>query len=222
MLKPLGDRVLVEIIEEAEQKTAGGLYVPDTAKEKSQRGKVIAVGSGKVLDNGTRIALDVKEGDTVYFAKYGGTEVSLEGKNYSIAARVYSYKAALAVWQDNKLIGVGKPDLEGEMAKRYATLYPEMGAKFYIQPHNQYLYNLAAYGALGLLIFCVGLFYPAWWARRKRAPLLLAQYVSIALYFLVEYTLETQIGLAFVVFFLLLALQGSLPCEEEDKTWRPA
>jgi len=147
---------------------------------------------------------------------------SAEGKNYSIAARVYSYKAALAVWQDNKLVGVGKPDLEGEMAKRYATLYPEMGARFYIQPHNQYLYNLAAYGALGLLIFCVGLFYPAWWARHKRAPLLLAQYVSIALSFLVEYTLETQIGLAFVVFFLLLALQGSLPCEEEDKTWRPA
>ena len=86
MLKPLGDRVLVEIIEEAEQKTAGGLYVPDTAKEKSQRGKVVAVGSGKVLDNGTRIALDVKDGDTVYFAKYGGTEVSLEGKNYSILA----------------------------------------------------------------------------------------------------------------------------------------
>ena len=84
MLKPLGDRVLVEIVEEAEQKTAGGLYVPDTAKEKSQRGRVIAVGNGKLLDNGTRVALDVKEGDTVYFAKYGGTEVTLEGKNYSI------------------------------------------------------------------------------------------------------------------------------------------
>jgi O-antigen ligase len=147
---------------------------------------------------------------------------SAEGKNYSIAARVYSYKAALAVWQDNKLVGVGKPDLEGEMAKRYAKLYPEMGASFYIQPHNQYLYNLAVYGALGLLVFCIGLFYPAWWARRKHAPLLLAQYVSIALSFLVEYTLETQIGLAFVVFFLLLALQGSLTCEEEDTTWRPA
>ncbi|GGL97311.1 co-chaperone GroES [Deinococcus aerophilus] len=86
MLKPLGDRVLVEIVEEAEQKTAGGLYVPDSAKEKSQRGKVIAVGSGKMLDNGTRVALDVKEGDTVYFAKYGGTEVTLDGKNYSILA----------------------------------------------------------------------------------------------------------------------------------------
>lgn len=84
MLKPLGDRVLVEIIEDTEQKTAGGLYVPDTAKEKSQRGKVVAVGTGKVLDNGTRSPMDVKAGDTVYFAKYGGTEVSLEGKNYSI------------------------------------------------------------------------------------------------------------------------------------------
>ncbi|ABF46524.1 MULTISPECIES: co-chaperone GroES [Deinococcus] len=84
MLKPLGDRVLVEIIEETEQKTAGGLYVPDTAKEKSQRGKVVAVGNGKLLDNGTRVPLEVKEGDTVYFAKYGGTEVNLDGKNYSI------------------------------------------------------------------------------------------------------------------------------------------
>ena len=84
MLKPLGDRVLVEIIEETEQKTAGGLYVPDSAKEKSQRGKVIAVGAGKMTDDGKRITMDVNVGDTVYFAKYGGTEVTLEGKNYSI------------------------------------------------------------------------------------------------------------------------------------------
>ncbi|MFC4452239.1 co-chaperone GroES [Deinococcus sonorensis] len=84
MLKPLGDRILVEIIEENEQKTAGGLYVPDTAKEKSQRGRVVAVGSGKTLDNGTKVPVEVKSGDTVYFAKYGGTEVSLDGKNYSI------------------------------------------------------------------------------------------------------------------------------------------
>jgi O-antigen ligase len=147
---------------------------------------------------------------------------SSEGKNFSIAARVYSYKAALAIWSDNKLVGVGKPDLEGEMAKKYANLYPEIASEFYIQPHNQYLYNLASYGALGLLVFLVGLFYPAWWARHKHAPLLLAQYVSIALSFLVEYTLETQIGLAFVVFFLLLALQGSLPSDDPDPTWRPA
>jgi O-antigen ligase len=145
-----------------------------------------------------------------------------EGKNFSIAARVYSYKSALAVWRDNEWVGVGKPDLEGEMAKRYAKLYPEMTSEFYIQPHNQYLYNLAAYGALGLFVFCIGLFYPVWWARHKHAPLLVAQYVSIALSFLVEYTLETQIGLAFVVFFLLLALQGSLPSDDKDPVWRPA
>ena len=148
---------------------------------------------------------------------------SAEGKNFSIASRVYSYQAALEVWRDHKLLGVGKPNLEGEMARRYAKLYPQLTPEFYILPHNQYLYNLAAYGAIGLLVFCLSLFYPAWWARRKQAPLLLAQYVSIALSFLVEYTLETQIGLAFVVFFLLLALQGSLPCEEEeDAGWRPA
>ena len=86
MLKPLGDRVLVEIVEEAEQKTAGGLFVPDTAKEKSQRGKVVAVGNGRVLDNGQRVADEVNVGDVVYFAKYGGNEVTLEGKNYSILA----------------------------------------------------------------------------------------------------------------------------------------
>ena len=147
---------------------------------------------------------------------------SEEGKNFSIASRIYSYQAAIAVWRDNKLMGVGKPNLEGEVARRYARLYPELTPDFYILPHNQYIYNLAAYGVVGLLVFCLGLFYPAWWARRKNAPLLLAQYVSIALSFLVEYTLETQIGLAFVVFFLLLAMQGSLPCEGDDTSWRPA
>lgn len=147
---------------------------------------------------------------------------SSEGKNFSISARVYSYQAALAVWRDNKLVGVGKPNLQSEMAKRYATLYPQLTPEFYILPHNQYLYNLASYGTIGLLVFCLSLFYPAWWARKKHAPLLLAQYISIALSSLVEYTLETQIGLAFAVFFLLLALQGSLPCEEQDPIWRPA
>ena len=147
---------------------------------------------------------------------------SSEGKNFSISSRVYSYQAALAVWRDNKLLGVGKPNLEGEMARRYAKLHPQLTPDFYILPHNQYLYNLAAYGAIGLLVFCLSLFYPALWARHKHAPLLLAQYISIALSFLVEYTLETQIGLAFVVFFLLLALQGSLPSADPDPTWRPA
>ncbi len=82
-LKPLGDKVVVEVIDEP-QTTASGIVLPDTAKEKSQRGKVVAVGSGKLLDSGERINLEVSEGDTVVFAKYGGTEISLDGKDLMI------------------------------------------------------------------------------------------------------------------------------------------
>lgn len=82
-LKPLGDRVIVEVVDEP-QTTASGIVLPDTAKEKSQKGKVIAVGPGKLLDNGERAVLEVSEGDTVMFAKYGGTEVSLDGKELMI------------------------------------------------------------------------------------------------------------------------------------------
>jgi chaperonin GroES len=83
-LKPLGDRIVIEVVEESEQKTKGGLFIPDTAKEKSQRGKVVAVGSGRTLDSGTKVAVEVKVGDVVYFAKYGGTEVNVEGVDYTI------------------------------------------------------------------------------------------------------------------------------------------
>ena len=82
-LKPLGDKVVVEVIDEP-QTTASGIVLPDSAKEKSQRGKVVAVGSGKLLDDGTRVALEVAVGDTVVFAKYGGTEIDLDGKDLMI------------------------------------------------------------------------------------------------------------------------------------------
>ncbi|GEM88723.1 co-chaperone GroES [Oceanithermus desulfurans] len=83
MIKPLADRVVVEPIEE-EVTTKGGIVLPDTAKEKPQRGKVIAVGSGKLLENGERVPLEVKEGDIVVFAKYGGTEIEIDGNEYII------------------------------------------------------------------------------------------------------------------------------------------
>jgi len=85
-LKPLGDKVVVEVIEEP-QTTASGLVLPDTAKEKSQRGKVLAVGPGKVLDNGNREPIEVKVGDTVVFAKYGGTELDLGGRELMILSQ---------------------------------------------------------------------------------------------------------------------------------------
>ncbi len=80
-VKPLNDRVLVKRLEET-QMTKGGIYIPDTAKEKPIEGKIIAVGSGKVADNGQRIALTVKEGDRVLFGKYSGTEIKIEGEEY--------------------------------------------------------------------------------------------------------------------------------------------
>jgi len=82
-LKPIGDKVVVEVIDEP-QTTASGIVLPDSAKEKSQRGKVVAVGSGKLLDSGERVPLEVTVGDTVVFAKYGGTEIDLDGKDLMI------------------------------------------------------------------------------------------------------------------------------------------
>ena len=83
MLKPLGDRIVIELIE-AEEKTSSGIVVPDSAKEKPQEGKVIAAGTGRVLENGQRIDLEVKEGDRIIFSKYAGTEVKYEGNEYLI------------------------------------------------------------------------------------------------------------------------------------------
>ena len=82
-LNPLNDRVLVKRLE-TEEKTAGGLYIPDTAKEKPSKGQVVAVGPGKVGDNGERTALAVKAGDEVLFNKYAGTEVKLDGVDHLV------------------------------------------------------------------------------------------------------------------------------------------
>jgi chaperonin GroES len=82
-IRPLHDRVVVKRIEEGEQ-VRGGIIIPDTAKEKPQQGEVIAAGSGKVLENGTRVALDVKVGDRILFGKYSGSEIKLDGNEYLI------------------------------------------------------------------------------------------------------------------------------------------
>ena len=82
-IKPLHDRILVKRLEE-EEKTKGGIIIPDSAKEKPIEGEVIAVGAGKVGDDGKRISLDVKVGDRVLYSKYGGTEVKIEGLEHLI------------------------------------------------------------------------------------------------------------------------------------------
>jgi chaperonin GroES len=82
-IRPLNDRIIVRRTEDQEQ-MRGGLYIPDTAREKPQEGEVIAVGNGKLLENGTRISIDVKAGDRILFGKYAGTEVKLDGEDYLI------------------------------------------------------------------------------------------------------------------------------------------
>lgn len=82
-IRPLQDRLLVKRLNE-EERTKGGIIIPDTAKEKPQEGEVIAVGNGKVLENGTKVPLDVRVGDRILFSKYSGSEVKIDGEEYTI------------------------------------------------------------------------------------------------------------------------------------------
>jgi chaperonin GroES len=96
-MKPLHDRIIVRRIEEGEQKI-GGIIIPDSAKEKPQQGKVIAVGNGKIKDDGKRIPLDVKEGDTILFGKYSGQEIKINGEEHLIMRE----DEVLAIVDDSK------------------------------------------------------------------------------------------------------------------------
>lgn len=92
MIKPLGDRIVIKVIEDTEQ-TSGGIFIPDSAKEKPQKGEVVAVGLGKMNDKGEREPMDVAVGQTVLYAKYAGTDVKMDGNEY----KILSIKDALAI-----------------------------------------------------------------------------------------------------------------------------
>ena len=92
MLKPLGERIVVRVIEDTEQ-TSGGIFIPDSAKEKPQKGEVVAVGEGKSNDKGEKEPMEVKVGDIILYAKYAGTDVKMDGVEY----KILSIKDALAV-----------------------------------------------------------------------------------------------------------------------------
>ena len=92
MIKPLGDRIVIKVIEDTEQ-TSGGIFIPDSAKEKPQKGEVVAVGLGKLNDKGDREPLDVEVGQTVLYAKYAGTDIKIDGVEY----KILSIKDALAI-----------------------------------------------------------------------------------------------------------------------------
>lgn len=91
-LKPLGDRIVVKVVNQ-EEKTKGGIVLPETAKEKPQEGEVVAVGTGKVLENGQKLPLEVKMGDRIIFSKYAGTEVKIDGEELVI----FSERDVLAI-----------------------------------------------------------------------------------------------------------------------------
>ena len=92
MIKPLGDRIVIKVIEDTEQ-TSGGIFIPDSAKEKPQKGEVVAVGLGKMNEKGEREPMDVKAGDKILYAKYSGTDVKVDGTEY----KILSVKDALAI-----------------------------------------------------------------------------------------------------------------------------
>lgn len=92
MMKPLGERIVIKVIAETEQ-TTGGIFIPDSAKEKPQKGEIVAVGLGKLNDKGEREPMDVKVGDIVLYAKYSGTDIKMEGTEY----KILSVKDALAI-----------------------------------------------------------------------------------------------------------------------------
>ena len=83
-VRPLHDRIIVQRLEEEEEQQVGGIIIPDTAKEKPQQGKVVAVGKGKIKDDGGLVPMDVQDGDTILFGKYSGQEIKLDGEEYLI------------------------------------------------------------------------------------------------------------------------------------------
>ncbi|MGI4884217.1 MAG: O-antigen ligase family protein [Janthinobacterium lividum] len=130
---------------------------------------------------------------------------------YSVTARVYSYDVAWALVKQRPWLGLSKVELEAAMARQYHAMYPGIEPAHYLLPHNQFLYNLAAYGAVGLLVFVVGFYYALWVGIRQRNIMLLLMYSIVSLSFVVEYTLETQIGVLIGLFFILLAAAPTAP-----------
>ena len=130
--------------------------------------------------------------------------------NYSMTARVYSYQAAWTIIQKYPLLGVSKVQLADKMAQEYSYRFPEIEPSRYVLPHNQFIYNLAAYGVLGLLVFMLGYYYSLGVALRQRNILLSLIYLILTISFVVEYTLESNIGVIVGLLFMLMAASSPL------------
>ena len=153
----------------------------------------------------------------------GRIEKVSSANNFSLVGRVYSYKVGLQIAQAHPLVGVGKADMENEVAVYYQADFPDIEPSAYLLPHNQFLYYLVAFGGLGLLFFIGCFYYPLYWAVNRLGPIMVAQYLIISLSFLAEYTLDqkNQVGLLFTLLFLLLPINGGLPSPRSEVDWRP-
>ncbi|MGI4973977.1 MAG: O-antigen ligase family protein [Janthinobacterium lividum] len=125
--------------------------------------------------------------------------------NFSVTARVYSYQVAWTIVREHPILGVSKVKLQQAMAEQYSYSFPEIAPSRYVLPHNQFIYNLAAYGIIGLSLFILGFYYPLLTAIRKQNILEIIIYLIVSISFIVEYTLESNIGVIVGLFFILLA-----------------
>ena len=158
--------------------------------------------------------LRIRINNTLYDTEQRGTATA--ANTFSVTARIYSYEVTETIIQQHPLLGVGKVQLKQEMAQQYNYRYPEITADRYVLPHNQFLYNLASYGAIGLVVFLLGFYYPFWVGIRQRNALASIVYVVITISFLTEYTLETNIGVVIGLLFPLLALAPTSPSANGD------
>ena len=135
--------------------------------------------------------------------------------NFSVTARVYSYEVAWTVIKQHPLLGVSKVKLAEAMAEQYSYRFPEIEPDRYVLPHNQFIYNMAAYGIVGFLLFMLGFYYPLLAGLRGHNILVLLLYLIVSVSFMVEYTLESNIGIIVGLFFILLAAAPTPPLAEK-------
>lgn len=134
--------------------------------------------------------------------------------NYPMGTRFLSYQIALEIASENYLLGCGLGDLEDELQQRYINDHPTIDPRNRIIPHNQFIYYFAATGLLGLLIFCVAFYYPLLYAWKEKVMPVLINYTIVSLSFMVEPTLETQLGVAVAITFILLPLWMHKPTSD--------
>ena len=134
--------------------------------------------------------------------------------NYPMGTRFLSYQIALEIASENYLIGCGLGDLEDKLQQRYINDHPTIAPHNRIIPHNQFIYYFAATGLLGLLIFCISFFYPLLFAWKEKVMPVLINYTIVSLSFMVEPTLETQLGVAVAITFILLPLWMHKPTSD--------